>query len=1109
VEEIFVFPTSYSQQRLWFIDQLEPNNPAYHIFDVINFTGALDVDALRRSLEEMARRHESLRTTFSSNDGQPVQVVSPPSRSFSLSRVDLSRFSETERQAELQRLSTEEASGAFDLERGPLWRTMLARLSGEEHVLLLTMHHIISDAWSMQLLTGELETLYEAYRQGEESPLEELPIQYADFAVWQREWLQGDELERQLKYWRERLAGAPEVLELPTDKPRPSVLSPSGANQPLSISKRLTERLKLLSQGEGATLFMTLLAAFKTLLHCYAGQDDIVVGSPVANRGRQELESLIGFFTNTLALRTDMSGDPSFRELLGRVKEICLGAYAHQDLPFEKLVEELEPERSLSHAPLVQVMFQLLNNSAAALEETTAQSLAAEESAHDEMGFESATVISEIGIDLFESDGGLAGRIEYSTDLFEHESVRRMMRHWLTLLEAIAEDPERRLSELPLMSEAERRRLLFDWNSTAREYSAQQCLHQLFEAQAERDPLAIAVVFEGEQLSYGELNLRANKLARFLRRLGVGPEVSVAFCFERCVEALVAVLGILKAGGVCVGVDPEYPEERVAFMLGDSATQLILTQQKFSSRLPESSVRVVCVDAEWERIAREPRENLESEADAENAAFVIYTSGSTGRSKGVTLNHRGLANRILWGQEAQPLGVDDCVLQHFSYCFDFAVWEIFTALIAGARLALARPGGQQDAAYLASLIAEQRVTVAGFVPSMLDLLLDEPGIARCDSLRRIFCGGEALTVELQERCLSRLGAELQNTYGPTEASIDVTFWVCGREGEQRDEQRSEGRKTVPIGEPIANTQLYLLDRRSQPVPVGVPGELHIGGHSLARGYLNHPALTAEKFIPNPFSAEAGARLYKTGDLARYLSSGAIEFIGRLDQQLKIRGFRVEPGEIEAALAHHPSVREALVMARDRAPDGKQLVAYLVANPDGAALNGELQGELRRFLKERLPDYMIPSAFVRLEAWPLLPNGKVDRRALPDPLEERFGAEAMYVAPQTELERTIAGIWQELFGLELISVESNFFELGGHSLIMVRVHSRLREALSREVPLIDLFRYPTIGSLAKFLGGEQGGDDGSSSQQINERAGRQRAAANRQKQAMGWRAKVNG
>jgi amino acid adenylation domain-containing protein len=1098
VEEIFVFPTSYSQQRLWFIEQLEPNNPAYNIFDVITFTDALDEDALRRSLDELARRHETLRTTFAANDGRPMQVVSPPLPR-SLSCVDLSHLSEQERQTELQRLSTEEASRAFDLQRGPLWRTTLARLSATEHVLLVTMHHIVSDAWSMQLLTGELEILYAAYRSGEESPLEELPIQYADFAVWQREWLQGDELERQLKYWRERLAGAPEVLELPTDKHRPLTLSSQGASQPLSISKRLTEQLKLLSQREGVTLFMTLLAAFKTLLHCYAGQEDIVVGSPVANRGQQELESLIGFFTNTLALRTDMSGDPSFRQLLGRVREVCLGAYAHQDLPFEKLVEELEPERSLSHAPLVQVMFQLISNHASAEEEATVLSAEEEDAGADDLRVESGTVVSEIGVDLFESDGRLRGRIEYSTDLFAHATIRRMMGHWLRLLEAIAEDAEQRLSELPLMSEAERRQLLFEWNATKRPYSTEQRLHQLFEAQAERDPSAIAVVFEEEQLSYGELNQRANKLARFLRGLGVGPEVSVAHCLERSVEAVVAMLGILKAGGVCVAVAPEYPQERLAFMLRDSLTAVILTQQKFLPRLPESSARVVCLDAEWEQIAVESGVNLENMTDADSAAFIIYTSGSTGQSKGVMLSHRGLSNRIQWGQEAHQLCVDDRVLQHFSYCFDFAVWEIFTALGAGARLVMARPGGQQDAAYLAGLIAAQQVTVAGFVPSMLDLLLDEPGVERCRSLRRIFCGGEALTVELQERCLNRLDAELQNTYGPTEASIDVTFWVCVREDEQR--------KTVPIGRPIANTQLYVLDRRLRPVPAGVPGELHIGGQSLARGYLHHPALTAEKFIPNLFSHEPGARLYKTGDLARYLADGAIEFIGRLDHQIKLRGFRVEPGEIEAVLGQHPGVREALVMARDRAPEGKQLVAYLVANRNGAALNGELQGALRGFLKERLPDYMIPSAFVELEAWPLLPSGKVNRRALPDPSETHRSVEASYVAPQTELERAIAAIWQELFGLEQISVESNFFELGGHSLIMVRVHSRLREALRREVPLIDLFRYPTIGSLAKFLGGEQG--DNSSSQQINERAERQRAAANRQKRAMGWRARANG
>lgn len=1116
MEEIFVFPTSYSQQRLWFIDQLEPNNSAYHIFDAITFNDQLDAAALERSLSEIARRHESLRTTFSSIDGEAMQVVSPP-HSCALPFIDLSHLSEGERQTRLQQLSTEAAGRPFDLKKGPLWRAALVRLSPEEHVLMLTMHHIVSDAWSMQLLAGELEILYGAYSRGEASPLEELPVQYADFAIWQREWLQGDELERQLSYWRERLAGVPEVVELPADKARPVVLSPQGASQPLRISKQLTEKLKLLSQREGVTLFMTTLAAFKTLLYRYTGQEDIVIGSPVANRGRQELEPLIGFFTNTLVLRTDMAGDPSFRELLGRVKEVCLGAYAHQELPFEKLVEELHPERSMSHSPLVQVMFQLLNNPAQAEQEQAEQEPEEAEAGDDGMAIESGTVISEIGLDLFETNGQLVGRIEYSTDLFEHETIRRMLGHFQMLLEEIAANPGQRLSRLQLLDDAERQRLLIDWNQTARAYAGDKCLHQLFEAQAERDPEAVAVVFEKEQLSYGELNARANRLAHFLRKLGAGPEVAVAVCLERCVEAIVSMLGILKAGGVCVPLDPQYPEQRAAFMLADSRTAVLLTQQHLPGNLldnllpdnppfnppfnPPHNARVVSLDAEWETIAREPSDNPSNVADPENAAFVIYTSGSTGRSKGVTLNHRGLTNRVLWGQETYELSAVDRVLQYFSHSFDFATWEIFSALVAGARLVLARSGGQQDAAYLVRLIGEQQISVIGCVPSMLDLLLDEAEIERCVSLRKVFCGGEALPVALQRRFLERLDAELQNTYGPTEASIDVTYWVCGREGE---------RLSVPIGRPVANTQIYLLDCYLQPVPSGVPGELHIGGLSLARGYLNRPALTAEKFIPNPFSAEPGARLYKTGDRARYRVDGAIEFLGRLDEQVKVRGFRIEPGEIEAALASHPVVREAVVLARDGTPDGKRLVAYLVvADPDGAPLNGELQGELRRFLKERLPEYMIPSAFVPLETMPLMPSGKLDRRALPDPAETQLSWEAMYVAPQSELERTIAGIWQELFGMEQISADNNFFELGGHSLIMVRVHSRLREALHREIALIDLFRYPTISSLAKFLGGEQEEDGSTSAQQITERAGRQRAAASRQRQAMNWRAKTHG
>lgn len=1100
MEETFVFPTSYSQQRLWFIDQLEPDNSAYHISDAISFTGAFDHSALERALNEIARRHESLRTTFSANDGQPVQVVSPP-QPRTLPVVDLSHLPDDERQTELQRLSDEAASRSFNLATGPLWRAELVRLSADEHVLLLTVHHIISDAWSMQLMTSELAALQAAYSRGEESPFEELPIQYADFAVWQREWLQGEELEQQLNYWREQLMGMPEVLKLPADKPRPVVLSAEGAMQPLGVSKRLTERLKLLSQREGVTLFMTLLAAFKTLLYRYTGEEDIVVGSPVTNRARQELEPLIGFFTNTLVLRTDLSGDPSFRELLGRVKEVCFGAYAHQDLPFEKLVEELHPERSLSHAALVQVQFQLLSNPASAEDEAPGWEAEVDDDAgQDEMVVVSGTAISEIGIDFFESGGGLTGRIEYSTDLFEHTTIKRMIGHFGMLLEAIADEPGRRLSELQLMTEAEQRRLLVEWNKTAREFPADKCLHQLFESQAERAPEAIAIISEQERLSYGELNARANKLAHYLRRLGVGREVTVAFCLERSADAIVAILGILKAGGVCVPLDPDYPEQRIAFMLKDSAATLLLTRQQFLPGIAESSTRIVRLDVERETINGESGENPDVEMSAENLAFVIYTSGSTGQSKGVTLNHQGLVNRLTWGQEFYRLTADDRILQFFSYCFDFGVWEVFATLTAGTGLVLARPGGQQDASYLARLMAEQKVSIVGCVPSMFDVLLDEPEISRCVSLRKVLCGGEVLSLELQERFLQRLpDAELQNTYGPTEASIDVTYWVCRKEDEQ---------SIVPLGHPVANTQLYLLDVYLHPVPVGVPGELYIGGVSLARGYLNRAALTAEKFVPDPFGGRPGARLYRTGDLARYRTDGAIEFLGRIDQQVKIRGFRIEPGEIEAALGNHPAVREAVVLARDGVADGKRLVAYLVSDGNGTSHNGELQSELRRFLRERLPEYMIPSAFVQLESWPLTPNGKINRRALPEPTEAYFHAGASYVAPRTEMERAIAGIWQELFGMNQISVDSNFFELGGHSLIMVRVHSRLREALHREIPLIELFRYPTIISLAKSLSGEQIGDD-NAAQQINERAGRQRAAASRQRQAVGWRSKAHG
>jgi amino acid adenylation domain-containing protein len=1047
-------PLSFAQQRLWFLDQLEPGSPFYNIPSAVRLNGPLDVPVLERSLNEVVRRHEVLRTTFTVSEGQPRQIIAPELR-LSLPLLDLQNLAPTEQEAEGRRLATDEAQRPFDLASGPLMRGSLLRLDEQEYVLLLTMHHIISDGWSMALLLREVTLLYQAFSKGEASPLAELPIQYADFAHWQRQWLQGAELEEQLAYWKRQLDGSPPLLELPTDRPRPAMQGYRGATHSFILPAQLSSALHALSQSEGVTLFMTLLAAFKTLLYRYTGQADIVVGSPIANRRRAEIEGLIGFFVNTLALRTDLSAGPTFLQLLRRLREVTLGAYEHQDLPFEKLVLELQPARDLSYSPLFQVMFDLQSPLRALLDLPGIML--------EPLEIESGVAKFDLGLSMTETEGGLRGTWEYNTDLFDDSTIRRMTEHLRTLLQGIVLDPAQSLDALPLLTEEERHQLLSEWNETRASYPQDVCLHGLFEAQAKRSPGALAIVFGEQQLTYLELDQRANQLAHYLRRLGVGPDVPVGICVERSVEFALGMLGILKAGGAYVPLDPAYPGERLAYILKDTRSPLLLTQAKLVESLTGIAAQIICLDSEWEKIALEDVGKPACEVMADNLAIVIYTSGSTGRPKGVMLNHRGLSNRFFWGQDFYRLDEADRVLQLFSYSFDFSAWEFFTAFVAGARLIMTEPGGSQDSAYLTKLIQTHAVTVAGFTPSMLDVLLSKPEFERYRSLKKVLCGGEAMPVELQERFFSRFDAELQNTYGPTEASIDVTCRVCRPEHHQR---------AVPIGRPIANTRIYLLDANSQPVPVGVPGELYIGGTSLARGYLDQPELTAQKFIPNTFGEESGARLYRTGDLARYRADGQIEFLGRLDAQVKIRGFRIELGEIETVLAQHPAIQEALVQALEDSPGSKRLVAYVVVAGDSHISTGES----REFLRQKLPEYMLPSVFVSLPEMPLTPNGKIDRRALPAPERLRPELSERFVAPRNPIEEMLASIWSEVLELDGVGVDDNFFELGGHSLLATQVISRVRAVFRVDIPLRHLFEAPTLSGLArkieKTMGQEQ-------------------------------------
>ncbi len=1039
-------PLSFAQKRLWFLDQLHPGQSLYNEPYAFRFNGSLNKTALVQSLNEIVRRHEVLRTNFTIVDGQPFQVIAP-TLALALPIVDLQTLlPKDELEAEVQRLVTEEQARPFDLANDPLVRVTLLQLAEAQSVLLFTMHHIVCDQWSFGVIIREIVALYEAFSMGKLSPLLELPIQYADFAVWQQQWLQGEVREAQLSYWKQQLSSPPNILELPTDRPRPPIQSDRGAKQSLVLSKPLTEALKTLSQQEKVTLFMMLLAAFQTLLYRYTGQDDIVVGTPISGRNRAEIEGLIGFFVNTLVMRTDLSGTPSFREILNRVREVALGAYTNQDLPFEQLVEKLQPERNLSHTPLFQVMFQLQN--------TPTTTLDLPGLTLSPLEFDKKTAKFDLTLVMVEIKQGLMGTLEYNTDLFNADTITRMLGHFQTLLEGIVANPEQQICDLPLLPKTEQHQLLVEWNNTQTNYIQNKCcIHELFEAQVERSPDAIAVIFEDEQLTYEELNHRANQLAHYLRSLGVKPEVLVGICVERSLEMVIGILGILKAGGAYVPLDPAYPKERLAFMLEDAQISVLLTQQRLVKELPQREAKVVCLDADWEIIAQKNHKNLSTKFTFKNLAYVIYTSGSTGKPKGVMLSHSNLCNHMFWMQATFPLTKKDKVLQKTPFGFDASVWEFYAPLLAGGQLLIAKPGGHTDSAYLLKLIAQQQVTTVQLVPSLLQMLLEQGGIETCHSLKHVFCGGEILPVTLQESLLSKLDVNLHNLYGPTEACIDATFWNC---------QREIYPQLVPIGRPISNTQIYILDQNLQPVPVGVPGELYIGGVGVARGYLNLPELTAIKFIPNPFSNESGSRLYKTGDLVRYLPNGDIEILGRIDYQVKIRGFRIELGEIEARLNQHAKVREAVVVTWDDELTDKRLVAYV--SPQS---NQELTViELRSFLKEKLPEYMIPSTFVLLQTLPLTPNGKLDRRSLPAPETLRPELEATYVMPQTEMEQAIATIWQKALNIENIGIHDNFFELGGHSLLLVKVNSQLREIFKTDLSLLDMFRYPTISSLAQ-------------------------------------------
>ncbi len=1059
-------PLSFSQQRLWFLEQLEPGTSTYNLSKVVRLRGPLKAEALQQALQLVVERHEILRTSFVTVNGQAAQVIAAHVRI----ELPVLEVAEATALPEALRIADE----PFDLARSPLWRVKLLRLHAEEHLLVLVFHHIINDGWSVGVFLRELSALYEAQLHGTSPALPPLPIQFADYACWQREYMTGEPLAELLAHWKQHLAGAPALLELPTDKSRPAVQRYRGAQVSLRLSAELTTQIKAFSQSHGATLFMTLLAAWQTLLARYSGQEHIVVGTPIAGRSHVETESLLGFFVNTLALHGDLAGAPTFLELLQRTRERCLQAYAHQELPFEKLVEELQPERSLSYAPIFQVMF-ALQNAPTAREQFGDLQLSS-------VPLASTTAKFDLSLDVYELRDELEARLEYDTDLFEAATATRLLEHFHTLLAAAIAVPTQRLSALPLLTAREQQQMLVEWNQRETPIPP-VCLHQLIEAHALAQPDAVAVVWDEQRLSYGELNARANQLAHALQKIGVGPDVIVGICVERSLEMIVALLGVLKAGGAYLPLAPNYPAERLQHMLHDAAAPVLLTQSHLKSQItnhqpPTTNHRppttdhqpptTICLDTDWERIAAESTEAPASDVTPDNLAYVIFTSGSTGKAKGVQVTHRNVVNAYAAWEEAYQLSALGSHLQMASFSFDVFTGDVTRALCSGAKLVLCPTELLLESESLFQLLRRENIEAAEFVPAVIRPLLEwlERSGQRLDFMKLVVVGSDVWQGEEYRRLRHVCGANTRviSSYGVTEATIDSTYF------EATTDFSDDG--IVPIGRPFANTQIYLLDAQQTPVPIGVPGELYIGGAGVARGYLRRPELTAEKFTS---SAECGVRsaesipnsefripkLYRTGDRARYRADGTIELLGRADHQVKLRGYRIELGEIEAALLAHPNVSECVVIVREDEPGDQRLIAYLTATDNEVSTP-----ELRQHLKAQLPDYMLPAAFVTVSAWPLTPNGKVDRKALPAPDGARTPAKT--VAPRTPIEEKVATIWAQLLRLPQVGVYDNFFELGGHSLLATQVVARLRDAFRVEIPLRALFETPTVAGLSASI-----------------------------------------
>jgi amino acid adenylation domain-containing protein len=1030
-------PPSFAQQRLWFQEKLAQGTAAFHIDLGMRLQGALNLAALEQTFNEISRRHENLRTCFPVQDGEVVQIIYPPVHS-SVPTINLANLSDSEQEAIDAQIATTALERPFDLETGPLFRVALVRHSDDQHTLLCTLHHIVSDGWSRGILTKEVSALYEAFSSGEPSPLPPLTVQYADFAVWQRQQLQGETLERELDFWRQQLAGAPQVLELPIDFPRPPVQTYRGGAERLSLSPELSQRLKALSHQRGTTMFMLLLAAFQTLLHRYTQQEDIVVGTTVANRERVEIEPLIGFFVNMLALRANCSGNPPFTELLDQVRETTLRAYAHQGAPFDKLIEELQPKRSAAYLP-IQAMLTFQN-------QPTLTDLTLSGLTFSVPPKEFKTSQCDLKVDMHEEGEGLGGSLEYNLDLFDRRTAVRMVEHFRNLLEGIAADPETRLSDLPMLTPEQTAEVIAR-NGPQTVAEADVCIHQLFEAQVAATPDATAAVFRGEHLSYRELERRANQLARYLRAEGVKPGDLIAICMEHSLDELVGLLGVLKAGAAYVALDPDHPEQRIAFVLEDANVSAVLTQQDLALTLAMLDRRIICLDLDWPTISQQSDASDGVALSPDGLAYIIYTSGSTGEPKGACISHRSLVNYVSWAK--------DVYLQHdrlnfalySSLAFDLTVTSIYVPLMTGNTVAIFQR--EANEALLEEIVADNQVGLCKLTPSHLALVKDRDN--RQSGVKRFIVGGEALTTQLTRQIHESFGGavEIFNEYGPTEATVGCMIY--------RYDPVNDTRTNVPIGKPAANVSLYLLDKWLQPVPTNVNGELFIAGPGLAQGYLNRPALTAERFVPNPFGN--GQRMYRTGDLCRGLRSGNLEYLGRQDEQVKFRGFRVELNEIRWALMKHPRVSDGVVLIRKDKNGHDVMIAYYVSDHELDS------AQLHDFLSEILISETVPNFFMHLDKLPLTINGKIDSEALPSLEETKQKLHRTYDPPETPQEESLVAIWAEVLSLERVGIHEDFFELGGHSLLAVQIIHRINQTFQIDLPMRAIFDHPTIARLA--------------------------------------------